>query len=211
MKKKTTVISPARARTFFLTKQLLTKAKPLSGKSGTFRVIDTLGYVQIDTISVIERSHHIVLFNRCPDYRHSFLDELLAQDRKIFEYWAHMASYIPMKDYRYYIRKMKRPPQEGSWIDTWLKGNKQIIKKVRRRIKKEGALSAHDFADVRDRRRGPWWDWKPAKMALEVLFWRGELMIKERRNFQRVYDLTERILPPGINTTLPRIDEEKRF
>ncbi len=211
MKKKTIVISPARARTLFLTKQLLTKTEPPSGKTGTFRVIDTLGYVQIDTINVIERSHHIVLFNRCPDYRHSFLDELLAQDRKIFEYWAHMASYVPMKDYRYYIRKMKRPPQEGSWLHDWLKSHRQIMKKVHRRIKKEGALSARDFADVRDRKRGPWWDWKPAKMALEVLFWRGELMIKERRNFQRVYDLTERILPPGVDTTLPHGDEEKRF
>ncbi len=211
MSEKTIVISPARARTLFLKKQLLIISETPSGKAGTFRVIDTLGYVQIDTISVIERSHHIVLFNRCPDYRHSFLDELLTQDRKIFEYWAHMASYVPMKDYRYYIRKMKRPPQEGSWLHTWLKSHQPILKKVRRRIEKEGALSARDFADVRGRKRGSWWDWKPAKMALEVLFWRGELMIRERRNFQRVYDLSERILPPGIDTTLPHADEEKRF
>ena len=211
MTDKPIVVDPSRARALFLQKQLLTRAQALSGKAGTFKAIDTLGYVQIDTINVIERSHHIVLFNRCPDYRHSFLDELLSQDRKIFEYWAHMASYVPMKDYRYYIRKMKQPPQEGSWLHAWLKSNSKLLKKVLKKIEKEGALSARDFADVRGRKRGTWWDWKPAKTALEVLFWRGELMIKERRNFQRIYDLTDRVLPSTVNTAMPKRDEENRF
>jgi len=205
------VIGPARARAFFLEKQLLTIPRPPSGKAGAFKIIDALGYVQIDTINVIDRSHHIVLFSRCPDYRHEYLDDLLARDKKIFEYWAHMASYVPMKDYRYYIRRMKEPPKKGSWLYTWLKSNERLMKQVKMKIKKEGALSAGDFADVKGRKRGSWWDWKPAKAALEVLFLRGELMIKERRNFQRVYDLTERVLPHAVDTTLPDKDEEKRF
>lgn len=205
------VISPARTRAFFLEKQLLTVSRPLSGKAGAFKIIDTLGYVQIDTINVIDRSHHIVLFSRCPDYRHEYLDELLARDKKIFEYWAHMASYVPIKDYRYYIRRMKEPPKKGSWLYTWLKSNERLMKQVKMKIKKEGALSAGDFADVKRRKRGSWWDWKPAKAALEVLFLRGELMIKERRNFQRVYDLTERVLPNAVDITPPDKDEENRF
>lgn len=211
MRKKIIAFDTAQARALFLKKQLLARSRPESGKIGTFNVIDALGYVQIDTINVIDRSHHIVLFNRCPDYRHSFLDELLARDTLIFEYWAHMASYIPMKDYRYYIRRMKEPPQKGSWLYTWLKSNRQLMKKVKTKIKNEGALSAGDFADVKGRKRGSWWDWKPAKAALEVLFLRGELMIRERRNFQRVYDLTERVLPDSISTALPLKNEENRF
>lgn len=72
-------------------------------------------------------------------------------------------------------------------------------------------LAASDFKDNISRKRGPWWDWKPAKAALEILFWNGELMIGERRKFQRVYDLTERVLPKDIDTTLPNIDNEKEF
>ncbi len=86
-----------------------------------------------------------------------------------------------------------------------------MIKQVRKRIEKEGPLTPSDFADVENRKRGPWWDWKPAKAALEILFWRGDLMITERRNFQRVYDLTERVLPENINTTMPTEQEEKEF
>ena len=85
------------------------------------------------------------------------------------------------------------------------------MKEVRMRIEKEGPLMPSDFGDVDGRKRGPWWDWKPAKAALEVLFWRGELMIKERRNFQRVYDLTENVLPKGLDTTLPSEEDEKKF
>jgi uncharacterized protein YcaQ len=82
---------------------------------------------------------------------------------------------------------------------------------VRKRIEKEGALSASDFEDEPNRKRGPWWDWKPAKMALEILFWQGVLMVKERRSFQRVYDLTERVLPKDLDITKPSEKEEKQF
>jgi hypothetical protein len=86
-----------------------------------------------------------------------------------------------------------------------------LVRQVYKRIKEEGQLTPSDFGDVDNRKRGPWWDWKPAKAALEVLFWRGDLMIRERRNFQRVYDLTERVLPKEVDTTLPSEIEEKTF
>ncbi len=178
---------------------------------GTYKVIDQLGYVQIDTISVIERSHHIVLFTRNPGYKHNHLHELQANDKKIFEYWAHAASFVPMKDYRYYLPRMQRKHVYGSWISNWIQKNRKVLKIVRKRIEKDGALSASDFEDEPNRKRGPWWDWKPAKMALEILFWQGILMIKERRSFQRIYDLTERVLPKGLETTKPTDTEEKQF
>ena len=206
-----TIVSKKAARRFFLKKQLLTHASIPEGKRGTLRIIQKLGYVQIDTISVVERSHHIVLRSRSPDYRKEHLQILQAKDKKIFEYWAHAASFIPMEDYRFYLRAIRRKPRPGSWFDMWTKKHPRVVKQVRRRIEKEGALMPSDFGDTANRQRGPWWDWKPAKAALEVLFWRGELMIKERQNFQRVYDLTERVLPSSIDTTLPSEQEEKEF
>jgi uncharacterized protein YcaQ len=132
-------------------------------------------------------------------------------DRTIFEYWAHAASYVPMSDYRYYLRKMKDEHIYEGWMNRWSKKYPHILRHVYQRIKKEGALSANDFGDIKNRKRGPWWDWKPAKTALEMLFWKGELMIHERRNFQRVYDLTERVLPEHIDTTMPSHTEEEEF
>jgi uncharacterized protein YcaQ len=204
-------LSKEKARNYFLSKQLLTDAKLPKGKRGTLRAIEHLGYVQIDTISVVERSHHLVLRTRLPDYTQEFIHDLQAKDRKIFEYWAHAASFIPINDYRFYLPAIRKIPKPGSWFDKWTKKNPGLINKVKRRIEREGPLAPSDFGDDENRKRGPWWDWKPAKAALEVLFWRGELMIKERRNFQRVYDLTERVLPMELDITLPDEAEEKRF
>ncbi|MBN2619969.1 YcaQ family DNA glycosylase [candidate division WOR-3 bacterium] len=205
------VITKQQARDIALKHQLLCEPPALKGKSGTLKTIEHLGYVQIDTISVIERSHHIVLHTRGPDYTHDHLHALQACDKKIFEYWAHAASYVPMSDYRFYLRKMKDEHIYEGWMERWSKKYPHILRHVRQRIKKEGALSANDFGDIKNRKRGPWWDWKPAKTALEMLFWKGKLMIHERRNFQRVYDLTERVLPEHIDTTMPSHTEEEEF
>lgn len=199
------------AKNVFLKRQLLINLKLPKGKTGAFLTIEKLGYVQIDTINVIERSHHIVFFTRCPDYKQIYLHELQAKDKKIFEYWAHAASFIPMKDYRFYLRTIKRKPKEDSWLGKWIKEHRNLIKQVKTRVIKEGSLAASDFPDVEKKKRGPWWGWKPAKMALEVLFWQGDLMVKERKKFQRIYDLTKRILPKNLDITKPCEKEEKKF
>lgn len=204
-------ISLKQAQHFSLQKQLLNNPKLPKGKAGVLRVIEKLGYVQIDTINVIERSHHIVLFTRLSDYKQKFLHELLAKEKEIFEYWAHAASFIPMKDYRFYLRAIERKPKKDSWFGKWIGKHHSLIRKVRQRVSRDGPLMTSDFTDNAGRKRGTWWDWKPAKMALEVLFWQGVLMIKERRKFQRVYDITERVLPKNLDTTKPTIEEEKKF
>lgn len=208
---KKVILSKNKARDFFLNRQLLNDTKILRGKAGVLRIIEHLGYVQIDTINVVERSHHLVIYTRQQSYKHEFLHDLQAKDREIFEYWAHAASFVPMKDYRYYLPAIKRKPKPGSWFDQWTKENPSLVRQVKKRIEKEGPLTPSDFGDDDNRKRGPWWDWKPAKAALEVLFWRGDLMITERRNFQRVYDLTERVLPQNIDTKMPTEQEEKQF
>lgn len=201
-------ISIQQAKNLILHKQLLDDSSSLKGKDGTYQAIDRLGYVQIDTINIIERAHHVALNARVSGYRQHYLHQLQKDDRKIFEYWAHAASYLPMKDYRYYISHMQG--RRSKYISSWIKGKKHIIDQVKKRVAEEGPLSGSDF-EGRKKRKGVWWDWKPEKMALEVLFLRGELMVSERRNFQRIYDLTERVLPSGLDISVPGEREEKHF
>jgi uncharacterized protein YcaQ len=183
-----------------------------TGKNGVLHAIEHLGYVQIDTISVIRRAHHHTLWSRCSDYQSDMLQQLQANDRKVFEYWGHAASYLPMSDFRYYLPQMRsfRNPQ-NKWIKNQLKISKPLITPVLERIRKEGALGSKDFKHPDNDTRDSWWGWKPAKAALEMLFWQGELMITERRNFQRIYDLTERVLPEDVNTSHPDDTELGRF
>ncbi|MFC1735471.1 winged helix-turn-helix domain-containing protein [Candidatus Hydrogenedentota bacterium] len=182
----------------------------LSGEEGVAHTIERLGYVQIDTISVVQRAHHHTLWSRVPDYSPDMLHELQATKRRVFEYWVHAACYVPMCDYRYYLRRMRaaaKRPRE--WFLT-AEGT-AVIDHVLDRIRNEGPLASADFKEPGGRKRGTWWDWKPAKQALERLFNMGTLMVAERRNFHRVYDLTERILPSDVDTSLPSDNEMDQF
>ena len=205
-------ISLKQAQRMVLNAQLLDGlAKLTKGKEGIAQTIEKLGYVQIDTISVIERAHHHTLWSRRSDYDPQMLYELQAKDRRIFEYWGHAASYLPMADYRYYLPLMQWHKDPKTNLIKYLSEKSgHLMKPVLKRIEKEGPLSSKDFKHTA-KKAGQWWDWKPAKTALELLFWQGALMITERRNFHRVYDLTERVLPKKINTEMPDTDELGRF
>ena len=184
-----------------------------AGKEGVARTIDALGYMQIDTISVVARAHHHGLWVRRPDYDPAMLYELLAHDRRVYEYWGHAASYLPMSDFRYTLplkEKFRRPPTR-KWEQERLAKCGHMLEPVMERIREEGPLRSRDFDPPPGERRGTWWDWKPAKTALELLFWRGDLMISERRGFQRVYDLAERVLPADVDTRMPDDNELGRF
>lgn len=183
-------------------------SKHPKGKEGIARTIEHLGYIQIDTISVIERAHHHTLWTRKSDYHFEMLHELQAADRRIFEYWGHAASYLPMSDYRFYKPRMRRFEQpKSAWAAQCIKEHGHLMQGILKRIRAEGPLSSKDFKPPADTKRGDWWSWKPAKVALELLFWKGDLMISERRHFQRLYDLTERVLPESIDTRIPDDDE----
>jgi uncharacterized protein YcaQ len=174
------------------------------GKTGTLKAIRHLGYVQLDTLSVVARAHHHTLWSRVENYREKFLDDLM-REKKIFEYWSHAAAFLPMEDFRFsLIRKNEFIKGKAHWFAKDKKMHRYVLDK----IKAEGAMQARDFET--DRTRGSWWDWKPAKIALEQLFQDGSLMIKERKGFQKVYDLTERILPSGIDTSFPTDGEYAR-
>ena len=172
------------------------------GKEATFKAIKAINYVQIDSISVVERAHHHSIWNRAENYNSSHIEQLL-KDKQIFEYWSHAAAYLPMADYRYSLPR-KNAFAQGQ--QQWFKRDEKNMSLVLERIKAEGPLQAKDFKDTRKNKTG-WWDWKPAKKALEQLFIEGELMVVKRQSFQKVYDLTERVLPEHIDTRMPSEEE----
>ena len=172
----------------------------------TRSAIRHLGYIQIDTISVVERAHHHVLWSRNRRYRLSHLDTLQAQG-KIFEYWAHAASYLPMEDYRMYLPDMERIRAQGG---LWHQADPALKRQILDRIRHEGPLRSRDFEDPAGGKR-LMWQWKPAKAALETLFREGEVMIVRRDGFQKVYDLRERALPDWVDTAFPGTEEQTDF
>lgn len=167
-------------------------------KKDLLDIIEQIGYVQIDTISIIERAHKHVLWTRFPGYKNELLDRLVDKDKKVFEFWDHAAAYMPMKYFRY---TLPRKQMYASKYKHWEKKNKKLLNYILDRIKNEGPLQSRDFENPT--KRGLWWDWKPAKEGLEYLFHTGSLMAKARKSFQKVYDLPERILPSKTDTTTP--------
>ncbi|MCX7021443.1 MAG: winged helix DNA-binding domain-containing protein [bacterium] len=203
-------LSESQARRLALKCQLLDGDAGLPpGREGALNCVERLGYVQIDTVNVIERAHHHTLWTRLPDYRPEYLDALLALDRKIFEYWGHAMCYLPLADFRFYLGKMRSFPDWQSWQAPFVKKHAKLMEEVYARIRAEGPLAARDFGGTA-KSKG-WWEWKPAKIALDLLFTQGRLMVDRREKFQRFYDLTERVLPDWVDTTLPDEDERELF
>lgn len=168
--------------------------------------ISQLGYVQIDSIQVAARAHQHILHSRMPDYVPNALEQALA-DKSIFEYWSHAASFLPMADYRFSLPRKLTLKNGGR---HWFEKDSREMQMVRDRICADGPLKASDF-EHKGHTSGPWWDWKPAKKALEQLFMEGELMVVRRDGFQKVFDLTERVLPVGVDQSVPTEDEYARY
>lgn len=195
-------ISPREAQQLVLNSQLLTHAATGQDTvADTLKLIEHLGYIQIDTISVIERAHHHTLWTRNPAYQAPQLEQLLEQ-KQIFEYWSHAAAYLPMCDYRFSL--WRKQAFVSGQLDHWYERDTKRINEVLARLRAEGPLMAKDFdhsEKVSD------WQSKPSKRALEYLFMQGDLMIPYRKNFHKVYDLTERVLPATIDTRPPSEQE----
>lgn len=177
-----------------------------SSYNKTLNTFEQLGYIQIDTISVVQRAHHHTLWSRNPSYQPKLLDQLVA-DRKVFEYWSHAAAYLPMSNYRYSLPR-KAAIKSGQQRH-WFCKDRELMKNVLARIEAEGPLMAKDFDCKALKTDG--WHAKPTKQALENLYMQGDLMIAERRGFHKVYDLTRRVLPENIDTSMPSEQEQGRF
>jgi len=200
-------ISIQQARKLVLLSQRLPPAKQTgSSITATLSAIEHLGYIQIDTISAIQRAHHHTLWNRNPRYKTSHLNELIA-DKQVFEYWSHAAAYLPMRDFRYSL--VRKQAIANGEQNHWYERDGRMMKAVRGRIEAEGPLMAKDFEHTG--KKSSEWTSKPAKRALEYLFMQGELMVPCRVNFHKVYDLTERVIPEGTDMTAPDPEEQAHF
>ncbi|MBN1313501.1 MAG: YcaQ family DNA glycosylase [Anaerolineae bacterium] len=181
-----------------------------------YTAIEQIGCVQIDTLHVVHRAQYLTLWSRLGQYDPMDFDRLCAdpEHRRLCEDWWHAASIIPLKNYRYTLLH-KAKFREGG-LD-WEKGrwlpkpeNRALMFDVLERVRNEGPLRAADF-EGDGVKRGSWWNWKSAKTALEYLWARGDLMITRRVNFQKVYDLTERVMPEWVDQTPPTQEEIYRY
>ncbi len=176
------------------------------GSEAAYKVIDHLGFVQIDTNYIVERAHHHAIAARVPDYKTEWLNELQA-DGRIFESWTYAAGYAPMNEFRFSLPvraslAQRRKEQTQAEIN--------LMNKVLDRIGREGPLMARDFENDRVTKSSGWWDWRPSKVALEHLNFDGRLMTLRTKNFLKVYDLAENVIPSGIDTTTPTSEEYAR-
>jgi uncharacterized protein YcaQ len=185
-------LTKAQARYIWLRAQRLDVQAPFGdGPQATADAVEHLGYVQIDTINVIERSHHHILWSRIPAYRRADLRQAQSVDRSVFEYWTHALSYVPVKDLRFFIPAMKHHQREGH---KWLSSVKPAdLRKVLRLIRQGGALTIRDIDDdVLVDKEHLWASRKPSKRALQLLFYEGRLTISERNGMLKTYQLMAR-------------------
>lgn len=189
--------------------QGLGKISPFAkGVDGTLQAIAHLGYVQIDTISVVERAHHHILWSRVPDYDLSHLNNLV-RERQIFEYWYHAASYLPMKDYRYVLPAMMSVRKGESHYFN--RGDQHLMNEILARVCAEGRIRLRDIDKNNKKSLGNWWNTGPGRRAFEQLYMQGDLMICERNGMEKVYDLTERCLPENIDLSIPTLHEYAQY
>lgn len=189
------------ARALILERCGLAGVKQARGTGALVPLIQALGYVQLDSIRIVERAHHHILYSRHAAYRPRHLDRLQAKTPALFEHWTHDSSLIPLEHYPHWTHRFARTRER---IDDWRErfGDDRVLKMVRDQIEAKGASRARDFAHLGGR-TGSWWGWGPAKAALEYLWRTGELAVLERDGFQKVYELSERVIPKALRDMKP--------
>ncbi len=177
-----------------------------AGEAEVEGAIRRLGAVQLDSISAVDRAHRLTLSSRIGAFDPEHVPALLRGGR-VFEYWAHEASLLPVELWPHFRRVMDGGGHWGTH-DRALRDHADLVEPILERIRAEGPLGSRDFEGAG---RGWMWNWKPAKMVLEALWDRGRLVIAGRRNFQRLYDLPERVLPRDVlDAPVPPEDETLR-
>jgi uncharacterized protein len=185
-------LTKSQAKRIWLRAQRLDTRAPFGdGPAATHAAVEHLGYVQIDTINVIERCHHHILYTRIPEYKREHLRQAQSVDKTVFEYWTHALSYVPTRDMRFFMRAMKQYQQSPRrWFSSV---KKQDLRKVLALIRKQGALSIRDIDDdVLMEKEHPWASRKPSKRALQLAFYTGAVTISARAGMLKTYELTDR-------------------
>ena len=206
-------VSPEESRRILLARQgLATPPAARSGPRSVARLVHRLGFVQVDSINVVERAHHLILHTRFDAYRPSTLTRLLEHERSLFEHWTHDASVIPLEFHAHWRPRFRRYEQRAEhrawWKERLGRDPDALLARVLGRIRSEGPARARDFEDERrDAEGGSWWNWHPGKAALEHLWRTGRLAIAGRNGFEKIYDLAERVHPSTRSQAEPT-DEE---
>ena len=183
------------------------------GIEDVYNAVQRVGWVQIDTLQVVNRAQYLTLWSRLGRYDTALLDKLLFDDgntspdnaRRLFEYWAHAACIIPLTEYACFLPEMRRRGEgHGTWHTRWAANpeKQRLVESILARVKATGPARPADFRTGK-RAPGSWWNWDDAKIALEYLYDVGELAIGNRVNFQRIYDVRERVLPAWVDTAEP--------
>ncbi len=200
-------VSLDQARRFVLETQGLRTPNP---SKSILEVARRIHNIQIDTISVVTRSHNLITYNRFNDYSEG--DVWQAQrDGKLFEYWSHALCLLPIESFPFYAWVMQFYP-EMLWKQfmTWAADNGPLIEEVYKTVKKNGPTASQEIGERKETSRG-WWDLKAERWALEYLFFQGRLMVSYRKGFQKHYDLTERVLPSGIDSEPMDVSEVPHY
>jgi uncharacterized protein len=201
-------ISAAEARRIALAAQGFARGRPANPPDAgaiRTRVLAHTGLIQIDSVNVLERAHYLPSFSRLGPYDKDKLDRLSQRSpRRLFEYWAHEASLVPVELQPHLRWRMERLEQEG-WgsMKRVAKRRPELIEALTEELRARGPLSARDLAHHDEPRapKGPWWDWSDVKAALEYLFFTGAITSARRRRFERLYDIPDRVLPKHIVAT----------
>jgi uncharacterized protein YcaQ len=181
--------------------RLLIPPQKVAQKSDVKQTITALGALQIDTINIVARAPYFSLWSRLGDYDADWLNQLLAE-QSLFEFWAHAACFLPIEDYGLH-RRIQIEQWRLPWYQHWYADHKVEFDAVLSHVRENGSAKSSDFKRTDGKKGGTWWDWKIEKRALEYWFTAGELMISKRVNFQRVYDLRERVLPDWKDSDAP--------
>jgi uncharacterized protein len=197
-----TALSAAEARRLALAAQGFADPRPDKRPGGwdLRRVMRRVGLLQIDSVNVLERAHYLPAFSRLGPYPRELLDRASQRaPRRLFEYWGHEASLLPVE-----LHPLLRWRMERAADDAWggmrriRRERPQLVEELLAQVDERGPVTASELAEAEPRRSGPWWDWSDVKRALEWLFWSGQVSSARRRRFERLYDLPQRVLPAAV-------------
>lgn len=192
------ILANRTARHLFLDRHALSERPSGPAKGAALAgLIDRLGFVQVDSINTVARAHDMILWSRRQTYRPEALKHLLERDRALFEHWTHDAAILPVALFPHWRHRFDRDAERlrANWKRWFRDGYEAQFDRVLRRIEAEGPVTSSDVGEGEARGKGGWWDWHPSKTALEWLWRTGVLSVRGRAGFQKVYDLTERVIP----------------
>ena len=200
------LIPNALARRLFLHRHALAEAPSGPAKGADLaRLIDRIGFVQVDSINTVARAHDMILWARRQAYDPLNLKHLLERDRGLWEHWTHDASILPVGLHGVWQHRFARDAERlhQNWRRWFREGYEAQFDSILNRIAKDGPVGTADVGEGEIRGKGGWWDWHPSKTALEWLWRTGQLAITRRDGFRKIYDLTERVIPQAHRTPAP--------